>query len=301
MAKKSVKINNRQLSLSNLEKEFYPGYGFSKARVLEYYTLIAPYILPHLKGRAATLKRYPDGAMKEFFFEKRCPAYRPDWIETADVPYGGTKRLTACLINNLQSLIWVQNLASIELHVPLASAKTPGIPDSVVFDLDPGGGAGALECARVALLLKEMFTALKLDCFVKTSGKKGLHVYVPLNSGSAGYGDTKAFSKAAAMMLERKYPALVTSKMAKPERAKKVFINWSQNDASKTMACVYTLRAGDKPCVSAPLEWKEVAAFEKKGDVSGFVITHRDAVKRALKKGDIFGPVLTKKQRLPVL
>ncbi len=215
MSSKTVRINNKTLTLSNLEKNLYASYGFSKARILEYYRVIAPYMLPHLKGRALTLKRYPDGVEKGYFFEKRCPAYRPAWMETAEVAYGKDKKLTACLINGLESLMWVENLASIELHVPLARAASQYTPDSIVFDLDPGEGAGVLECARVALILKKLLDDTGLESAVKTSGKKGLHVFVPLNYAAATYDDTKKFSRAVAEALQSAYPGLVTSKMDK--------------------------------------------------------------------------------------
>lgn len=301
MKKQTVMVNNKELSLSNLEKDLYPSYGFTKERVLEYYTRIAPFMLPHLKNRALTLKRYPDGADKDFFFEKRCPAYRPPWIETAEVPYGTAKKLTACVINELEALIWVENLASLELHVPLAKASSPRVPDSVVFDLDPGENANVLHCAKVALVLKKLFDDLKLASFAKTSGKKGLHVFVPLNSNNTGFDDTKRFSKAVAATMQKNYPDLVTANIAKESRKNKVFINWAQNDASKTMVCVYSLRAGKKPTVSFPLSWKELADFEKQHDPEKLVITHSEAIVRAEKQGDLFREILEKKQQLPYL
>ena len=256
-------------------------------------------MLAHLKDRALTLKRYPDGVDAPYFFEKRCPSHRPAWVKTAEVPYGSRKRMTVCLANDLETLIWVENLAAIELHVPLAKASSPDNPDSVVFDLDPGDGAGFTQCAQVALLLKKMFAGMKLVSIVKTSGKKGLHVYIPLNSKKTTYAQTKAFSKAAAETLEKNYPALVTSKMAKEERKNRVFINWSQNDASKTMACAYTLRAGAIPAASCPLEWGEVEKWLNTPEK--FTITHAQTAARAKKNGDIFSMMYTKKQKLPFL
>ena len=205
------------------------------------------------------------------------------------------------MVNNLETLVWVENLASIELHVPLCSAKTPDTPDSVVFDLDPGENAGVLECAKVALILKDLLDNLKLLSVVKTSGKKGLHVYVPLNSNKTTFEDTKSFSRAIAGSMQNNYPALVTSVMAKTSREKKVFINWSQNDASKTMAAVYSLRAADKPAASCPLDWKELKGLLKKNDPAALAFSHSQALKRAEKDGDLFSPMLKKKQRLPYL
>jgi bifunctional non-homologous end joining protein LigD len=298
--RKVVEAAGRRLSLSNLKKDLYPSYGFTKAHVLEYYRRIADFILPHLKNRALTLKRYPDGTEKDFFFEKRCPVYRPAWVKTAEVLHD-EKRMTVCLVNDLETLIWVENLASLELHVPLAKADSPETPDSIVFDLDPGDQANILDCSKVALILRDLLSQMSLSGYVKTSGKKGLHVYVPLNRKEATFEDTRKFSKAVAEVLQRNYPDLVTAKMAKESRIKKVFINWSQNDSSKTMICVYSLRAREKPAVSFPLEWEELEILAKKGDPEKLLIMHSEAVSRVGKNGDLFRAVLTKKQKLPHL
>jgi bifunctional non-homologous end joining protein LigD len=287
--------------LSNLEKDLYPSYGFTKAHVLEYYRRISTFILPHLKDRALTLKRYPEGVEKDFFFEKRCPAHRPSWVTTAEIPHDGGERMTVCLVNDLNTLIWVENLASLELHVPLARADSPETPDSMVFDLDPGDKAGVLDCARVALILRDLLSPLPLASYVKTSGKKGLHVYVPLNRKETTFEETKKFSKAVAEVLQRNYPDLVTAKMAKEQRKGKVFINWSQNDSSKTMVCVYSLRAWEKPIVSFPLAWKELENSAGRGDPEKLQVIYSEAVSRAEKKGDLFQEVIVKKQKLPYL
>jgi bifunctional non-homologous end joining protein LigD len=291
----------RRLSLSNLEKDLYPSYGFTKAHILEYYRLIAPLILPHLKDRALTFKRYPEGVEKDFFFEKRCPSHRPAWVNTAEIPQGNGERMTVCLVNDQETLIWAENLASVELHVPLARANSPGTPDSMVFDLDPGDQAGILECARVALILRDLLSRMGLAGYLKTSGKKGLHVYVPLNRKEITFEDTKTFSKAVAGIVQKHYPDLVTARIPKKERNAKVFINWSQNDASKTMICVYSLRAREKPVVSFPLEWRELENPAGLGDPERFQITHSEALRRAEKKGDLFREVLVKEQKLPHL
>jgi bifunctional non-homologous end joining protein LigD len=300
VSKKPVTIAGRSLSLSNLEKDLYPSYGFTKAHILEYYRRIAKYILPHLKDRALTLKRYPEGVDKEFFFEKRCPSYRPAWVKTREVPVN-KERMTVCLVNDLETLIWVENLASVELHVPLARAGSPENPDSIVFDLDPGDGADILDCAKVALILRDLLSDLKLAVYVKTSGKKGLHVYVPLNRKETTFEDTKKFSKAVAEIMQKNYPDLITAKMAKEYRKKKVFINWSQNDSSKTMICVYSLRAREKPFVSLPLRWKELESLAGQNNPDKLLLLHSEAIDRAEKQGDLFHEVLTKKQRLPYL
>lgn len=243
MSRKIVEIAGRRLALSNLEKDLYPSYGFTKAQILEYYRRMAPFILPHLQDRALTLKRYPDGVDQEFFFEKRCPAHRPAWVKTAPVRLHDGERLTFCLANDLETLMWVANLASLELHVPLARAASPERPDALVFDLDPGEPANLLDCARVALILRDLLIPLHLTSYVKTSGQKGLHVYVPLNRAETTFADTKKFSKAVAEIMQKNYPDLVTAKMAKEYRQGRVFINWEQNDSKKTMICVYSLRA----------------------------------------------------------
>jgi len=301
VGQKVVGIAGRRLSLSNLEKDLYPSYGFTKAHILEYYSRIAKFILPHLKDRALTLKRYPDGVDKDFFFEKRCPAHRPDWVNTAEVRLDDSERMTVCLVNDMETLIWVENLASLELHVPLARAVSPENPDSMVFDLDPGDGANILDCARVALILRQLLSELRLASFVKTSGRKGLHVYVPLNRKETTFEGTKTFSKAVAEIMQQNYPDMVTAKMGKEYRKKKVFINWSQNDPKKTMICIYSLRAREKPLVSFPFEWKELENFAGSGNPEKLQVLPSEAVSRAEKNGDLFSGVLTKKQRLPYL
>ncbi|RJQ42987.1 MAG: ATP-dependent DNA ligase [Nitrospiraceae bacterium] len=299
MSRKVVEVAGKRLSLSNLRKDIYPSYGFTKAHVLEYYRRISNFILPHLKDRALTLKRYPDGTEKDFFFEKRCPEHRPPWVKTAEVLHN-EERMTVCLVNDLETLIWVENLASLELHVPLARAGSPETPDSIVFDLDPGDQANILDCAMVALILRDLLSQMRLASYAKTSGKKGLHVYVPLNRKEATFEDTKRFSKVVAEVLQRNYPDLVTAKMAKESRIKKVFINWSQNDSSKTMICVYSLRAREKPSVSFPLVWEELDMLAKQGDPEKLLIMHSEAVSRLETKGDLFQELLTKKQKITI-
>jgi bifunctional non-homologous end joining protein LigD len=301
MSRTFVDMAERRLSLSNLEKDLYPSYGFTKARIFEYYRKLAPIILPHLESRALTLKRYPEGVEKDFFFEKRCPAHRPDWVKTAMIPQDHGGPITFCVVNDLETLIWVENLASLELHVPLARATSPGTPDALVFDLDPGDGADILDCSRVALILRDLLADLQLASWVKTSGQKGLHVFVPLNNGTTTFEDTKTFSKYMAKVLQKHYPDLVTANMAKQERKARIFINWSQNDASKTMICVYSLRAREKPFVSFPLLWSELEDLSGLGDPEKFQITPAEAVRRVEENGDLFREVLTKEQKLPHL
>jgi len=296
-----VEVAGRRLLLTNLEKDLYPSCGFTKSRILEYYRGIALFMLPHLRDRAVTLKRYPDGVEKDFFFEKRCPHHRPDWVKTAEIPQDGGEPMTYCLINDLETLIWVENLASLELHVPLARAGSQQTPDSMVFDLDPGDPANSLDCARVALILRDLLSGMGLVSYVKTSGRKGLHVYVPLNNKETTFEDTKTFSRAVAGIMQKHYPDLVTAKMAKQERRAKVFINWSQNDASKTMICVYSLRARETPFVSFPLEWRELENLNGQGDPARLQVVYSEAVSRAERMGDLFQEMLVKEQKLPHL
>jgi bifunctional non-homologous end joining protein LigD len=209
--------------------------------------------------------------------------------------------MTVCLVNDLETLIWAENLASLELHVPLARADSPETPDFMLFDLDPGDRAGIQECARVALILRDLLSQMELASYVKTSGKKGLHLYVPLNRKEATFEDTKMFSKAVALITQKHYPDLVTARMAKKERSGKVFINWSQNSASKTMICVYSLRAREKPIVSFPLEWRDLENSAGVGDPGKLQVTHSEALNRVEKKGDLFQEVLVKEQKLPHL
>jgi bifunctional non-homologous end joining protein LigD len=301
VSKTFVEMAGIRLPLSNLEKDLYPSYGFTKARILEYYRGVAPCILPHLKDRALTFKRYPEGVEKDFFFEKRCPGHRPAWVKTAEVRQHDGAPITFCLVNDLETLIWVENLASLELHVPLARAGSPETPDSLVFDLDPGDGATILDCARVALIVRDLLSGMRLASFVKTSGNKGLHVFVPLNRKETTFEDTKTFSKAVAGIMQKHYPDLVTARMAKQDRKTKVFINWSQNDSSKTMICVYSLRAREKPFVSFPLDWSELEELVGLGDPDSLQVLHSDALRRVEEKGDLFQEVLVKEQKLPHL
>jgi bifunctional non-homologous end joining protein LigD len=299
MTKNFIEIEGKRLSISNLEKDLYPSFGFTKAHILDYYRKVSRHILPHLKDRALTLKRYPEGVEKDYFYEKRCPSHRPAWMKTSDVIQDDGERMTYCVINDLESLIWVENLASLELHVPLAKTHSPSISDAVVFDLDPGDHADILDCARVALIIRDLLGELGLSGYAKTSGQKGLHVLIPLNNDETSFADAKQFSRSVAEIMQADYPDLVTAKMAKELRKQKVFINWSQNDAKKTMVCVYSLRAREKPFVSFPLAWKELEAAEKKNDSGSLNVLYSGALARLEKNGDLFKEVLTKKQHLP--
>ena len=294
-------IQGRKLTLSNLDKVLYPKAGFTKAHVIDYYTRVSPVLLPHLQDRALTLKRYPEGVEKEFFYEKRCPAYRPPWLKTAPVWSDSAQEdVKFCLANDLPSLIWAANLADLELHTSLARFKKPDRPTMMVFDLDPGAGVDILGCAAVALWLREFLAERKLECFAKTSGSKGLQVYVPLNT-PVTYMETKGFARATAETLTQQHPENVLFRMEKKLRKGKVFIDWSQNDRHKTTVCAYSLRAKERPTVSTPVTWEEIKKALKAGDPQCLSFESEDTLKRVSKSGDLFEPVLKLKQKLPSL
>jgi bifunctional non-homologous end joining protein LigD len=295
-----VEVEGRRLKLSNLDKVLYPAVGFTKGQVIDYYTRIAPVLLPHLRERALTLKRYPNGVDAPYFYEKRCPKHRPDWVRTTAVY---SKRLAGnldfCLVDDLPALVWVANLASLELHTSLACGADIDTPTMVVFDLDPGAPATIVECAQVALWLRELLGDLGLECVVKTSGSKGMQLYVPLNTPVTYDDGTKPFSHALAQLLERREPQLVVSEMAKELRKGKVFIDWSQNDRIKTTVCVYSLRAREQPTVSLPLTWDEVEELHTSADPGRFDLSADAALERVAGAGDAFAAVLEVQQTLP--
>ena len=292
-------VDGRKLKVSNLNKVLYPKTPFTKGQVIDYYVRASPVLLPHLKDRALTLKRYPNGVEREFFYEKRCPSFRPSWVKTAGI-WSETNRETIrfCLANNLPTLVWAANLADLELHTALAKSRNPNRPTAMVFDLDPGAGAGIVECARVAIWLRDDLAKAKLSCFPKTSGSKGLQVYVPLNI-PVTFDQTKAFARATAERLTAEHPEEVLYRMDKHLRANKVFIDWSQNDSHKTTICVYSLRAKERPTVSTPLKWTEVERALTDKNPTGLSFESADALARIEKLGDVFKPVLTLKQKLP--
>lgn len=294
-----LKVAGKSLPVSNLDKVLYPEVGFTKAQVIDYYIRIAPAILPHLKKRPITLKRYPDGVDGFFFYEKQCPSHRPKWVKTTPVPAsreGG--KIDYCVLDDLPALVWAANLADLELHTFLHRAPAITRPTALAFDLDPGAPADIINCCKVALWLREIFDELGLKSFPKTSGSKGLQMYVPLNTAT-NYAKTKAFAHALAERLEREHPREVVSKMSKALRKGKVFIDWSQNDDHKTTINVYSLRARAHPTVSTPVTWKEVEAAAKKGDAKRLVFETEEVLKRVEKEGDLFAPVLKLKQKLP--
>jgi len=297
----TLKVGSKTLEVSNLNKVLYPAVGFTKGQIIDYYIRIAPVLLPHLKDRPLTLKRYPNGVEQPFFYEKRCPSHRPDWVRTAHIwSEGNNDYVDYCLAQDLPTLVWAANLADIELHTSLSKSRHKERPTMLVFDLDPGPPATMVECATVAVWLKEVFDAFKLDVFAKTSGSKGLQLYVPLNT-PVTYDRTKTFAQVLAQRMEREHPREVVSKMQKKLRAGKVFIDWSQNDDHKTTVCVYSLRAKERPTVSTPLTWDELETVRKKKKPNLLVFTSDDVLKRVEKHGDLFAPVLTLKQKLPDL
>jgi bifunctional non-homologous end joining protein LigD len=294
-----ILVQGKRLTLSNLDKVLYPAVGYTKAQVINYYTRIAPALLPHLRDRPLTLKRYPDGVDGEFFYEKQCPDYKPEWVLTTPIWSDSNRReVNYCVVNDLPTLVWLANLADLELHTSLSVRADPQQPTMMVFDLDPGTPADIIDCAAVALRLKELFDGLGLACFPKTSGSKGMQIYVPLNTPCT-YDDTKAFSRTIAQFLERKSPQTVTSVMKKSLRAGKIFIDWSQNDDHKTTVCVYSLRAGETPTVSTPIAWGEVSAALHAHDPQALQFSADEVLARIDRRGDLFAPVLTLKQRLP--
>jgi bifunctional non-homologous end joining protein LigD len=307
-----ARVAGRELKLSNLDKLLYPpagkgaaragtsgrSSGTSKREVIDYYATIAPTLLAHLAGRALTVTRWPDGVQGKSFFQKQAPAHRPAWVRTATLPAGG-KRIDYVLAEDLPTLVWLANLAAIELHVPLARVEDINRPTAVVFDLDPGEPAGIVECARVALLLRDTFAGVGLQSFAKTSGSKGLQIYIPLNHEGASYERTKPFAKAVAELLEQAEPELVVSRMTRARRTGKVLIDWSQNDANKTTVCAYSLRATAQPMASTPLEWEEVKATRDSGDAAKLAFQAPQVLARVAERGDLFAPVLSLVQELP--
>jgi bifunctional non-homologous end joining protein LigD len=271
----------------------YPETGFTKGDLIAYYTRIAPAVVPHLKDRPLTLKRYPNGIASPYFYEKQSPSHRPDFVETVrvqDVDY--------TLAQDRATLVWLANLADIELHTSLSLRADPLRPTTLVFDLDPGAPAGLVECSEVALVLRGLFSALKLESVVKTSGSKGMQVYVPLNT-EITYEQTKPFARTVAELLEQRLPELVVSRMTKRLRPGRVLVDWSQNDRHKTTVNVYSLRARLTPSVSAPVGWDEVQRCRDAGDAELLGFSPDEVLSRVAADGDLFAPLLSAVQELP--
>jgi len=296
-----VDIQGRQLQLSNMDKVLYPEAGFSKGQVIDYYVRVAPALLPHLHDRPLTMKRYPNGVSGQFFYEKNCPSHRPDWVQTAEVWSEGNNRwMKYCLVQDLPTLVWAANLADIELHTSLSLGKEILQPTMLVFDLDPGAPANIVQCCQVGLWVREIFEHFGLESFPKTSGSKGLQIYVPLNTKTS-YDETKPFAHAMARLLENDHRDMVVSDMKKAVRTNKIFVDWSQNDEHKTTVSVYSLRARERPTVSTPVTWEEVERSLKKKDANLLVFESNQVIERVKKMGDLFAPVLELKQKLPKL
>ena len=277
----------------------YPATGFTKGQVIDYYARIAPVLVPHLSGHPLTLKRYPGGVDQEFFFEKNATKHRPDWVKSTPIWSEGNQRtVNYILADNLATMVWMANLAAIELHPSLSLAKDMESPRAMVFDLDPGPPANILQCCQVGVWLREIFEHLGLQSFPKTSGSKGLQIYVPLNTAT-NYESTKGFAHALARLLEDQHRELVVSDMKKQLRVGKVLVDWSQNDEHKTTISVYSLRAREHPTVSTPVKWEEVGRALKNKDADLLVFDAGQVLKRVVKMGDLFAPLLTLKQKLP--
>jgi bifunctional non-homologous end joining protein LigD len=301
---RQVEVDGRELRLTNLDKVLYPQTGFTKGEMVDYYAKVASAIVPHLSGRAVTLRRFPEGVddLDAAFFEKRCPKHRPKWVKTAKVQAGPRAGVIEfCVCDSLPTLIWMAQLAALELHPSLSKSRAPKRPTSLVFDLDPGPPADIVDCSGVAVRLRDLLAQLDLQCFAKTSGSKGMQLYVPLNS-KATYEETRPFGQALAQIVANQDPENILAKMGKKtDRSGKVFIDWYQNNERKTTISVYSLRARDRPTCSTPVTWEEVeqAAGSGKGDHLVFETT--DVLKRLDDHGDLFAPVLELEQALPQL
>jgi bifunctional non-homologous end joining protein LigD len=301
---RQVEVDGRELKLTNLEKVLYPKAGFTKGEMVDYYAKVADAMVPHLSGRAVTLRRFPEGVddLDSAFFEKRCPKHRPKWVKTTNVRAGpNAGKIDFCVCDGRPTLIWMAQLAAIELHPSLSLGRAPTRPTVLAFDLDPGPPADVVDCCRVALRLRELFAHFGVECFPKTSGSKGMQVYVPLNTPKTSYDETKPFAKAIAQLLEKQTPDRVVSKMKKVERKGKVFVDWSQNHRSKTTIAVYSLRARERPTASTPVSWEEVERAAEEGDGSHLVFEAGAVLERIEQHGDLFAPVLELQQELPEL
>jgi bifunctional non-homologous end joining protein LigD len=292
-----VEIDGKELTLSNLDKVLYPAAGFRKADIIDYYRRIAPVMLPHLAGRPPTLVRAPDGPGGNRFFEKNCPGHHPKWVEVSPgyEATGGTK---GCLVEDVATLVWLANLAALELHTHQWTMSDPEHPAALVLDLDPGAPATIVDCCHVALDLHDILEQFDLQCVVKTSGGKGLHLSLPLSGSTATDEQTKHFALALGQLLEKRDPKHVLVDMAKEKRKGKVFVDWSQNDRHKTTVCVYSLRLHDMPTVSTPLGWDEVADAT---DPDELAFEAADVLARVDEYGDLYAESVTLEQELPAI
>ena len=295
----TLDVDGRAVSVTHLDKVLYPEAGFTKADAIGYVSAVAGAMLPHLRDRPVTLKRYPDGTAGPFFFEKQAPSHRPDWVRTTPV-WSETRGadIDYPMVQDRATLVWLTNLAALELHAFLHRAPKLDRPDALVFDLDPGPPATVVECCRVGLRIERLFSRLGLESFAKTSGSKGLQVYVPLDRRTT-YATSRPFAEAVAQQIQSELPDLVVVNMRRDLRPGKVFIDWSQNDEHKTTVGVYSLRAKARPTVSTPVKWAEVRAGTKQGDPAKLAFETAAVLKRLDKHGDLFAPVLKLRQKLP--
>jgi bifunctional non-homologous end joining protein LigD len=290
----TVAVEGRRLTLSNLDKVLYPETGTTKAEVIDYYARIAPVMVPHLADRGVTLRRFPDGVEGNSFFEKRCPGHRPEWIDTVLGPGDRSGDIGYCCLDSAPALVWAANMAALEIHAPMARRDIE-TPTMCVFDLDPGPGTSIAECADVGLDIRHVLDGLELAGFAKTSGSKGMQVYVPLNTRHTHH-EASAFALWVAQLLERAHPDDVVSNMKKSLRKGKVLVDWSQNSRHKTTIAVYSLRARPRPTVSTPVTWDEVEAAAA-GEPLAFETS--DVLARVAEHGDLFAETLTLQQQLP--
>lgn len=298
-ARVEVDVDGHRVALTHLDKVLYPDDGYTKAQMLDYYSRIHEVMLPHLSDRAVTLKRYPHGVGDEFWFEKNCPHYRPAWMKTVTRhSENRDKDVNYCVVGDRASLIWLANQATIEFHVPLALRRSMDRPRTIVFDLDPGDDMTPVDCADVAFDLRDRLLGDGLKSWVKSSGSKGLHLYVPLNRPKMTFERTKDYAHAVAKDLVAARDD-VTASMSKAQRRGKVFIDWSQNSAHKTTVCVYSLRARATPTVSAPLTWDELFDAVENDDPAMLLHTADDVLERVAEHGDLFADVLSTEQTLP--
>jgi bifunctional non-homologous end joining protein LigD len=291
----AVLLDGRRLKLSNWDKVMFPGTGFTKGDLIAYYARVASAVLPHLRDRPLTLKRYPNGVEAQHFYEKNSPSHRPEWVQTATI-----NGVNYTLCQDRATLVWLANLADVELHTSLARAAAPERPTMLVFDLDPGAPAGIVECCEVALVVRGLFEQLGLQTVAKTSGSKGMQVYTPLNTPLT-YEQTKPFAKRVAEVLEQRLPELVVSRMTKQLRSGKVLVDWSQNDEHKTTVTVYSVRARERPTVSTPVTWEEIERCLAARDEGLLTFDTEQVLARVRDHGDLFAPLESVKQELPRL
>ena len=292
---RSVEVGGRTLDLGNLDKVLWPATGFTKGQMVDYYARVAPVMLPHLAARPVTLRRWPDGVEAGSFFEKNCPSHRPAWLPTIELG-----EVAYCSLAEPAALVWTANLAAIELHPTLASAPELGRPRAVVFDLDPGEPADLLSCARVALVLRGALDHLGLVSWAKTSGSKGLQLYVPTNT-AVGFEETRDLAFRLARLVEAAHPELVVTTAERRLRTGKVLIDWAQNHPSRTTVCVYSLRAWATPSVSTPVGWDELEAALEDGDRGRLRFSPDEVLRRIERRGDLMAPVLEVSQEIPRL